>query len=286
MIKTKKQTHADVTRFIATLLPPKDLDVSRLYHVPPTPGYDAEKAVVDQILLSVAPTPGVYASLGYMRDETNVNAQGARANRRLPRTLCFLHRPYTLDRINVRRGTLVLSSHTAFDEILTVGWNTPLAERLGMDVAGSVCVQGYKGDAARKIGIAGEISVLRDVLLSRIKEEFGQMELAHDGLSDEIKAVAIMNAFHEDVVRRVLDVALERGWAAADDLAPGKHVLYLTGQPRVGGLETAKALGMTIACVGHRQAEDWGIRYMAGRLRSAFPGTQVDEVYEEEEPRM
>lgn len=126
----------------------------------------------------------------------------------------------------------------------------------------------------------------RDMLLSRIKEEFGEAELAHDGLSDQIRAVAIMNAFHEDEVHRVLELALQRGWAAADDDAPGKHLLYLTGQPRVGGLEAAKALGMTVACVGHRPAEDWGIRYLAAQLRENFPAVPVEEIYEEEEPRI
>jgi putative NIF3 family GTP cyclohydrolase 1 type 2 len=135
------------------------------------------------------------------------------------------------------------------------------------------------------IGIVGPVSMLRDLLLHRIKEEFGEAELAHDGLSDEIHAVAIMNAFTEEEVHRVLQAALQHGWAAADDEAPGKHVLYLTGQPRVAGLDAAKTLGMTVACVGHRPAEDWGIRYMAARLRTAFPGARVEEVYEEEPPQ-
>jgi putative NIF3 family GTP cyclohydrolase 1 type 2 len=181
---------------------------------------------------------------------------------------------------------LVISSHNSFDEILTTGWNPALAERLQMNVDTSICIQGYKGDPERKIGIIGQVSMLRDLLVHCIREEFGEAELAFDGPSDEICAVAIMNAFHEDEVQRVLEIALQHGWANADDEAPGKHVLYLTGQPRVGGLEAAKALGMTVACVGHRPAEDWGIRYLAAQLRTAFPGIHVEELYEEEEPRV
>jgi putative NIF3 family GTP cyclohydrolase 1 type 2 len=287
MQRPKKPTHAAVSRFIASILPLKDNDVPRLYHVPRNPRYDPETAVVDQIVLSVTPTPGVHSHIGYTPDDAWIDASTPHSTLRPrpPRTLCFLHRPFTLDRRSVRRGTLVLSSHTSFDELLTVGWNTALAERLGIDVDDSVCVQGYKGDPERRIGIVGHVSMVRDMLLSRIKEEFGEVELAHDGLADQIYAVAIMNAFREDEVQRVLDMAIQHGWAAADDDAPGKHLLYLTGQPRVGGLEAAKALGMTVACVGHRPAEDWGIRYLAAQLRATFPGVSIEEVYEEEPPR-
>jgi putative NIF3 family GTP cyclohydrolase 1 type 2 len=287
MQRPKKPTHAVVSRFVASILPPKENDVPRLYHSPRNPRYDPETAVVDEIALSVTPTPGVYTHIGYAPDDTSIEypALHSPLRSRPPRTLCFLHRPFTLDRRSVRRGTLVLSSHTSFDELLTVGWNTALAERLGMDVGDSVCVQGYKGDLERKIGIVGHVSMPRDLLLSRVKEEFGEVELAHDGLSDQIYAVAIMNAFHEDEVHRVLELALQRGWAAADDDAPGRHLIYLTGQSRVGGLQAAKALGMTVACVGHRPAEDWGICYLAAQLRAAFPAVPVKEVYEEEEPQ-
>jgi putative NIF3 family GTP cyclohydrolase 1 type 2 len=284
MQRTTKPTHAVVTRFIESLLPPKENDVPRLYHVPRNPRYDPDTAAVDQIVLSVTPTAGVYSLIGYTPDDTYISPPPR--NRRAPRTLCFLHRPFTLDRRSVRRGTLVISSHTSFDEVLTVGWNTVLAERLQMNVEDSVCIQGYKGDPERRIGIVGQVSMLRDLLLHRIRQEFDEAELAHDGLSDEIRAVAIMNAFNEDEVQRVLERALQHGWADADDEAPGKHILYLTGQPRVSGLEAAKALGMTVACVGHRPAEDWGIRYLASQLRSTFPGVHVAEIYEEEEPRV
>jgi putative NIF3 family GTP cyclohydrolase 1 type 2 len=288
MQRSKKPTHSAVTRFIATYLPLKENDVQRLYHVPRHPRYDADTAVVDQIVLSVTPTPGVYSLIGYTPNDAgpDPSVPSLLTRPRPARTLCFLHRPFMLDRRNVRRGTLVLSSHTSFDEILTVGWNRALAERLQINVEDSVCVEGYKGDPERRIGIVGQVSIFRDMLLHRIKEEFGEAELAHDGLTDEIRAVAIMNAFHEDEVHRVLEIALQHGWAAADDEAPGKHILYLTGQARVGGLQAAKALGMTVACVGHRPAENWGIRYLAMELRRSFPGVHVEDLYEEEIPRV
>jgi putative NIF3 family GTP cyclohydrolase 1 type 2 len=284
MSRPEKPTHAAVTRFVEKLLPTKENDVERLYHVPRNPRYDAETAVIEQIVLSVTPTPGVYSLIGYPLDESTMGSTVPfpRMHPRPPRTLCFLHRPFTLDRRSVRKGTLVLSSHTAFDEVLTVGWNTELAKRLDVNMGDCLCVQGYKGDAERRIGLVGQISVSLDVLLARIHQEFGASELAHEGLSNEIGIVAIMNAFNGDEVHRVFEMAQQRGWIPPGE--DGKHVLYLTGQPRVAGLEAAKALGMSVACVGHRQAEDWGIRYMAAQLQAAFPRARVQEVSEEEIP--
>ncbi|XP_014557511.1 hypothetical protein COCVIDRAFT_36993 [Bipolaris victoriae FI3] len=281
MSRPKKITHAAVTRFVETLLPLKENDVQRLYHVPRNPRYDAETAIVEQIVLSVTPTPGVYSLIGYPLDN-NSTGSTAQIYPRPPRTLCFLHRPFNLDRRSVRKGTLVLSSHTSFDEVLTVGWNTALAQRLGIDTANCLCVQGYKGDPERRIGVIGQITVPLQELLTQIQEQFGVSELAHVGLSDEIRFVAIMNAFNEGEVHRVFQMAQEHGWIAPDE--DGRHLLYLTGQPRVSGSEAAKALGMSVACVGHRQAEDWGVRYIGETLRRAFPGACVREIYEEEIP--
>jgi putative NIF3 family GTP cyclohydrolase 1 type 2 len=288
MQKSRKATHAAVSRFIASVLPLKENDVPRLYHVPRNPRYDPETAVVEHVVLSVTATPGVYSLIGYPHDEASIDADAPVliTLRRPPRTLCFLHRPFDLDRRSVRTGTLVLSSHTSFDEVLTVGWNPSLAERLGFDVNASLCVQGYKGkggwDPDRRIGIIGQVSQHRDLLVRRIEQEFGPVELAREGLSDEIHVVAIMNAFNQEQVHRVTEMAQQAGWIPPDD--DGRHMLYLTGQPRVAGLEAAQALGISVACVGHRQAEDWGIRYMAVQLRTAFPGVSVEEVYEEEVP--
>jgi putative NIF3 family GTP cyclohydrolase 1 type 2 len=147
------------------------------------------------------------------------------------------------------------------------------------------CIQGYKGDATRKIGIAGSVSIPRHTILERIQSEFGQTELIQEGQSDEIRVVAIMNAFNEEEVMRVLDMAEERAWIPnASFEARGRHVLYLTGQPRESGMLAATALGLTVACVGHRMTEEWGIRFMAAALRTAFPNVPVEEVLEEEEP--
>jgi putative NIF3 family GTP cyclohydrolase 1 type 2 len=271
-LSTPLPTHAAVTRFVASLLPFKENDVPLLYHVPRRRRYDAELAFLDRIVLSITPTPGVYPFIGHTEAYHP------------PRTVCFLHRPWQLDRRAVRGDTLVLSSHTSFDENLTVGWNPPLATRLGMSEDNWFCVQGYKGDPTRKIGIVGAVSVQRDTILERIQHEFGQTELIHPGESDEIRVVAIMNAFNEEEVMRVLDMAQEREWVPDASFEASRHVLYLTGQPRESGMLAATALGLTVACVGHRTTEEWGIQFLAAALRAAYPNVPVEEVYEEEEP--
>jgi len=279
---TKRPTHAAVTQFISAVLLPKTNDVQLLYHVPRHPKYDADTARVDQIVLGVTPTPGVYERIGLEATKAVVTVPRD-ALPRPPRTVCFLHRPFTLERRRVRRGTLVLASHTSFDEILTVGWNLALAERLNMNVSESICVQGYKGDAERKIGVIGQVSMSRGLLASRIKQEFGTVEAVYEGMSEDIGVVAIMNAFNAGEVQRVLGLAQERGWLRAGEHVGGQ-MLYLTGQPRESGLFAANESGMSVVCVGHRSAEEWGIRYMASRLRTAFPDVSVKEVYEEEVP--
>jgi hypothetical protein len=214
----KRPTQAAVTQFISAVLPPKTNDVQLLYHVPRHPKYNADTAGVDQIVLSVTPTPGVYDLVG---SEATSIAYTVRRNPlpRPPRAVCFLHRPFTLDRRRVRRGTLVLASHTSFDEILTVGWNLALAERLSLDVSESICVQGYKGDAERKIGVIGQVSMSRDLLASRIKQEFGTVEAIYEGMSEDIRVVAVMNAFNAGEVQRVLRLVQERGWIQAGEHA-------------------------------------------------------------------
>ena len=277
-----RPTHAVVTEHVSTLLPLKKNDVSRIYHVPRHPRYDPTRSPVDKIILSVTPTSGVYEEIGHLKAPASQSSvDGAPPARKPPRVVCFLHRPFTLDRRRVRKGTLILASHTAFDEVLTVGWNTLFAAGLGMDLPQSICIQGYKGDPERKIGIVGRVSQQQVDLLRHIQQEFGPTEHFERSACNEIQVVAIMNAFRSEEVDRVLNVAQQQLCLSPE--RGGAEILYLTGQPRESGLAAAKVHGMAVACVGHRAAEEWGIRCLAASLRSAFPKVEVKEIYEEEE---
>jgi len=290
---------AQIGTLIRSLLPTLETDVQFLYHIPRYRNYDATQTRATNVVISVTPTAGVYSRLR-------------------PGTVCFLHRPFSLDRRRVPPGALVLASHTAFDEVLTTGLNGPLAARLGMRLEDAVVVQGYKGNPERRIGIVGRVvddsggvsllvedangvescARLRDDVLgishvdlrAKIEREFdgpkewfvGSKEDGRGHVATETVGtgvLAIMNAFDQDVVGRVDEIKRQMGWDRCKPWA----TLYLTGQPREAGLKAADEHQMCVACVGHRWAEEWGVRYIASRIRQEFPGVFVEEVLEEEE---
>jgi putative NIF3 family GTP cyclohydrolase 1 type 2 len=203
-------------------------------------------------------------------------------------------------------GTTVLACHVGFDEVLTVGWNLDLANRLRMDIVDAtreteaaevsdgkpVCIKGYKGDPDRRIGVVGRVvdgsTTIDEFRTSVIKEfEIGREEAAvqcfgDEDINAEIKTIAIMNAFHAEEVDRAVEAAVSRGW-----IENGQTLAYVTGEAREQGLAAAKEKGIKVFCVGHRLCEEWGIRFLAEELRKEFvpSGVEVVEVLEEEEER-
>ncbi|KAL1640614.1 hypothetical protein SLS58_006809 [Diplodia intermedia] len=255
-------------------------DVNFLYHTPRHPAYNPSRAIVSRVVLSVAPTPGVYTAL---------NAPSSTS----PPPVCVLHRPWQLNRRAVPEGTLVIASHTSLDMYLTVGYNLTLAGRLGLHVQSALCIQGYKGDPQRRIGIVARVrpgvNPSLGSLTDAVRREFagaGDLHLpagAALGSDSRIAVIAIMNAFHPEEIDRVVRAAKEAKWIGDHDDA--SSVLYLTGAARDYGLEAAAAANMPAICVGHRPCEEWGIRFLAETLKEQWPELTVKEVLEEEEPR-
>jgi len=259
-----------LTDFMASFFPIRPRDVPFSYHTPRAEWFNHETTPVTHVVLSVTPTAGIYNAINKRGQNTAV---------------AFLHRPWNLERHRVRRGCTVLSSHVGFDEVLTVGWNTELASRLGVEVAQSACLQGYKGDPGRRIGLVGPVDSSAHDLAERIKSQFSNVE-ATFGVDQEqiqpIKVVAIMNAFHPEEVDRVLATAHEHGWI--DELSTGSEILYLTGAVREPGLIASQEKGFKVVCVGHQSCEEWGIACLANRIRSEWPSLDVVEIYEDEPP--
>ncbi|KAK4623712.1 hypothetical protein CLAFUW4_05500 [Fulvia fulva] len=270
---------ADLTAFIQAIFPIRSGDVPFLYHTPYSRSFNAATFFITAIVLSITPTAGFYASL---HSGTKVG---------------FLHRPFDLDRREVPRLATVLSNHKGFDEVLTVGYNVALAERIGLDVPNAQVIQGYKGNPERRIGIVGALkqTAKASEMQSRILQQFNgafegcfgfegeggtvESQLSND---DDVQAVAIMNAFHPEEVDRVLEVSQQNGLLPGND---AKGLLYLTGAVRQPGLLYALERGIKVICVGHRICEEWGTHHIAECLRERFPNLRVDEVYEDEEPR-
>ncbi|KAI5198725.1 hypothetical protein E4T38_07418 [Aureobasidium subglaciale] len=271
-------TVLEASQFLASYFPKRARDVPWLYHAPRNPRYSSDKAPVARVICSITPTAGVFTAMYAART---------------PPPLIFLHRPFTLDRKRVPRGSNVMSSHVGFDEVLTTGWNEALAERLGLYTGeDAVCIQGYKGDPDRRIGLVATFRTPANLgsISDTIKREFGQWDAVHgadveneDDMAQPITVVAIINAFHPEEVQRVTEAALSKGWIS--DIEQGDSIVYLTGQAREPGLTAALEKKMKVFCVGHRSCEEWGIKYLASELRREFPMVDVLEVYEDEEPR-
>jgi hypothetical protein len=115
-------THTEVASFLQKLLPTSSnaREVPFLFHTPRHLAYNPSLQQTSSVVLSITPTHGFYSAIN---DQSRSSAP-----------VCFLHRPWTLDRKVLRRGSLVFSSHASFDEHLTVGWNTALARRIGLDL--------------------------------------------------------------------------------------------------------------------------------------------------------
>lgn len=271
-------TLLQASQLLASFFPSRARDVPWIYHEPRNTHYSPDVTPVARIVCSITPTAGVYAAMHAART---------------PPPLVFLHRPFTLDRTRVPRGAHVLSSHVGFDEVLTVGWNEVLAGRLGLSIGdNAVCLQGYKGDPDRRIGIVAAFRTPATLgsISDKIKQEFGQWDAVYGAdvqndadMAQSVSVVAIMNAFHPEEVQRVLEAAFSEGWISDPD--QGENIVYLTGQAREPGLVAAQDKKMKVFCVGHRSAEEWGIRYIASELRREYPMVEVLEVYEDEEPR-
>lgn len=322
-------------------------EVPWLYHspLPPrprpkqtTPGFQPQRqpprplpanSGVRKLVLSITPTEGVYAALGALPLPPPLNhpssdgiTDTAPANAAFPNnfkrpsggrekftTAAFLHRPWALTRGRLPHGTTVWTSHKAFDESLTTGYNLALLDRLGANVQDPQVLVGYKGDEGRRIGVVagfgdtGKEELEIDEVKGRIIAEFGDLQeegawfgfdgITHDAIKDDgalvnnepqrhskITSIACMNAFHPAEVDRVAAAAVEARLVASLEDCNG--LLYLTGAVREEGLEAALEKGMKVVCVGHRLCEVWGITYLAEKVKEKWPDVEVQVVDEEE----
>ncbi|GIZ43470.1 hypothetical protein CKM354_000669700 [Cercospora kikuchii] len=276
-------THAEITAFFQRLLPPSAnaREVPFLWHSPRHPAYNPSLRNTTTVVLSITPTAGFYTA---NNDPLWTSAP-----------VCFLHRPWNLERRALRRGSLVLASHASFDEHLTVGWNASLASRLNLDLREAVCIQGYKDNPDRKIGLVARLQqpLPAQILSQLLKDEFngaGELYQAETsdagaletGVAAPVCIVAIMNAFHAEEIQRVLEAARAKDWIGSE--ADGSSVLYLTGAARDYGLAAIAEVNMPAFRVGHRACEEWGIRFIAEQLRHEWPNLDVVQVLEAEEP--
>lgn len=266
--------HADLYKLFSKILPNEEL----LYHspLPPHRSYDPSttRFVASHLILSLTPSEAVYSTLS--RDQAERT-----------RSILFLHRPFRLDRKRIPHGTLVLSSHVRYDELLTTGWNEALADEqsvLPTPSDGKVtrrCIQGYKNDPGRRIGLVGLLDKPQSIheYAERLSRAFEGHEALHTCGNEEsqVKALACLNAFNPEIIDCILHDARSL------DVRP-EEVLCLTGAVRDSGIDAAKEIGMSVLAVGHRRCELWGLKYLEREVRREFPDLHVTLHLEEEEP--
>ncbi len=166
----------------------------------------------------------------------------------------FLHRPWKLEP-QVAPDVGVVAYHLAFDERLTLGFNSRLAEVLGMS---DISVLGEK--EGRPIGMLGKIYTQSfENYRTHLNEVFGGQDAARAGNS-EVSRVAVVGAMTDTLVR-------EAAMQCAD--------LYITGQLRQPAQAAVLETGIGVISVGHRRCEEWGLRALAGVMRERWSRLEV-----------
>jgi putative NIF3 family GTP cyclohydrolase 1 type 2 len=167
----------------------------------------------------------------------------------------FLHRPWKLQ-AKLLPDIGVLSYHLAFDECMTLGFNSRLANVLSMS---DLEVLGEK--QGRAIGAIGNIPQQKIAeYLHCITEIFGGLEEVHLSRTVEVSRIAVVGGMNDELVRE----AATRG-----------ANLYVTGQMRQPAVEALKETEISAIAVGHRRCEQWGLKSLAGLLRDRWSGLSV-----------
>lgn len=168
-----------------------------------------------------------------------------------------LHRPWRLTSeqraLLEANDTGVLAYHLSFNEHLTLGFNPPLAVRLGLTMPPEML--GSK--EGRPLGMIGQLATPAPVgdVMARLREVFGGLEAEHPGNEPGerfVTCLAVVGAMNDSLVRQ----AHLRG-----------AQLYVTGQWRQPATAAARDTNMAVAAVGHHRSEVWGLHALAGILR-------------------
>jgi putative NIF3 family GTP cyclohydrolase 1 type 2 len=171
----------------------------------------------------------------------------------------FLHRPWRLPSDALAPDVGVLAYHLAFDEKLTTGYNTRLADALGLN---NLEPLGEKD--GRPLGMIGAVCpmfVSFDDFARTLDDVFGKPSgEARAGAHETLARVAVVGAMNDALVRE----------AARRDAQA-----YVTGQWRVPADAAVRETGIGVFVVGHRRSEEWGLRALAGVLRERWSALEI-----------
>ncbi len=168
----------------------------------------------------------------------------------------FLHRPWQLQPGQLAADIGVLAYHLAFDENLTLGFNSRLATVLGMS---NLEVLGEK--QGRSLGMIGNIPTQDFPSFCRyVDAVFGGYDEAIGDDTREILRVGVVGAMNDALVREAADRGVD---------------VYITGQLRLPAQAAVLETGIGIVAVGHRRSEEWGLRALAGVLGDRWSRLEV-----------
>ena len=169
----------------------------------------------------------------------------------------FLHRPWRLDVQTLPDDIGILAYHLAFDLTLTLGLNSRLANVLQMT---HLVPCAYKENLP--LGMLGDIPITSTHdFLETLTELFGTPPLVEKNTRETVSRIAIVGAMTDSTIREAAE--------------QGTH-LYITGQFRQPARVAVNETGMTVAIIGHKTSELWGLRTLASLLRERW--TRLDVV--------
>jgi len=168
----------------------------------------------------------------------------------------LLHRPFKLETNTLPDELGLLGYHLPLEEKLALGYNTRLADALGMT---KISVLGRR--AGRPLGMMGNVppQTVAEFYKS-VTDVFGGREDARTCERNEVCQVAVVGAMTQSLMQQ----AAMRG---AD--------VYITGQFRQPARQTVLETGLGVVVVGHRRSEEWALRTLAHVIQERFSGLTV-----------
>ena len=168
----------------------------------------------------------------------------------------FLHRPWHLDMQTLPEDVGILVYHLAFDLSLTLGFNPRLANILQMT---HLVPFAYKNDLP--LGMLGDIPITPTPdFLETLTELFGTLPVVENNTRETMRCIAIVGAMTDSTIREAAE--------------QGAH-LYITGQFRQPARAAVNETGMTVAVIGHKISELWGLRTLASLLHERWAHLDV-----------
>jgi len=163
----------------------------------------------------------------------------------------FVHRPFKMEMEDLPQDVGVFASHLPFEERLALGYNSRLADALGMS---NLQPLGHR--KGRPLGMLGDVPPQTvGAFYKSVFDVFGGREDARTCERNEVTRVAVVGVMTAELMHE----ASERG-----------AEVYVTGQMRQPAREAILDTGLGVIIVGHHRSGEWALRLLAHVLRERF----------------